>query len=333
MRALLSPYELDEWSPAAMAALMLFDAVATLRPELPESGTSAGSSRGVSASQSPALAALLDRWHWTGPLWKSGVLVPDANGSRVLDEARRAADGLQSEPRFAPIQRLAGKPWHDDAHRAGEALASDLIRQGADPSIHLPVVAALESLATRTGGVLCRGEGAGMFERLHRRVGSRALARFVLPTLIGGDGESMLSARERLAPQRERLLDALVGAFAMVTAEGNRHELLDAADAYALAFSTAFATVPPLRTAQADDGLRRTTLVVSIATMAPAPTLGATARLASIIGGRRHDRSLQAAASRQAEPSACPAAPEPITEPAHLLVATVKRVAWEPMPA
>lgn len=340
MRALLSPYELDAWSPSAMAALSLFDAAATLRPEVVAAGPGEGSGNAGAAELKlrdvPAMAALYDQWHWTSALWRAGVLVPDADGWSVLHEARATATAFRDDPRLAPIQRLAGQAWHEDATQAGEALAHDLLKRGANPSIHLPVIAAIESLAIRTGSVLCRSEGAGMLSRLERRGQASVLARFALPALIGGDGHELMSARQRLSEVREALVQSLHDTTAaMARSAKPAVSLLEAAEAYSGAFQRAYSDVPVLRGAHAHDGIRRTTLVIAISATTPAPTLGAAARLASLVGGRRHDRML-ASAARQSQPAERPhdRQDDPLVAPAaqeHLLIATVKRVSWEPV--
>ncbi|MGP1347175.1 MAG: hypothetical protein ACTS3F_10995 [Phycisphaerales bacterium] len=330
MRALLSPYELDPWSPAAAAALSIFDDTTTIRP-LPPPETR--------QREAPALAALLDRWHWTAPLWQHQLLTAlDDHDQPTIAHAQRIARAFQDDPRMAPIQRLTARGWNrhaDDETQACEALCRSLLALDADPAFELPIAAAVDALAIRSGAIICRARGGGMIDALERRAAPTQLARFAIPTLLGAEGQQILDARARLEPQRDQLARAinnLTSAGAPTpTAIARLHT---AADRYTAAFDEAYHHIPAISSQHhTADQARRSFIVITIARTTPDPTLAAAARLASIVGGRSHDRRLATAATTpHADPEPSLNAIVATDTPDALHIATIKRVAWHPTP-
>lgn len=239
MRAALSPYHLTTREPAAMASLLLAEEVVTL---LPRPGSAAGGARSAAeaAARVPAFEGLLRSWEWSMPLWRAGVLVPDADGDDALSEAREAAQEIESQARFAPLRRLLRPGLFEDGDAFLRAICADVMRTGPDPALGVPVQAGLDRLASRHGLVSVRSDRATVVQRAEQRLGTR-LGACAAPILVQGGAARVLAARERLADPLGALRRA-IEALAMGEA-GSADELAGASRGYAGAFESAWPEV------------------------------------------------------------------------------------------
>ncbi|MBL9030821.1 MAG: hypothetical protein JNM80_03830 [Phycisphaerae bacterium] len=240
MRAALSPYHLTTREPAAMATLLLAEEVVTLLPRPASTAGGARSEAEAAAARVPAFEGLLRAWEWSMPLWRAGVLVPDADGDGALSEARAAAQEIESQARFAPLRRLLRPGLFEDGDAFLRAICSDVMRTGPDPALGVPVQAGLDRLASRHGLVSVRSDRATVVQRAEHRLGTR-LGAFAAPILVRGGAARALSARERLADSLGALRRA-IEALAMGEA-GSADELAGASRGYAGAFESAWPEV------------------------------------------------------------------------------------------
>lgn len=204
MIAAVSPYHLVTREPAAMAALLLADAAVTLLPApLSAEGAVDGLTPGQTARAVPSYREFLRSWDWTVPLWKAGVLRPRLGEGAVADELAAVGASIRGDERFAALRDLLrgsdGSP-HDGASQTMllSRIAGDLLRSGPDPSINIPVHAALDRFAARHGLLVARGRAVSVAQRAEERLG-RTIAEASIPIFLQATAQRLLHAREVLA--------------------------------------------------------------------------------------------------------------------------------------
>ena len=287
MRAVVSPYHLTTREPPAMTALLLASSVVTLLPA-PAGGRQAAQAE---AEHSPVYMDFVKSWRWSEALWRAGVVAGTENGDggpgADVAEAWRM---IQGDPACAGARALIRRDLYDTEGEYLRAMAIDVLRAGPDPAVSAPVALGLDRYAARHGRTVMRPDPTSVVQRAEAGLSGPALT-VALPVLLEADGETILRAREALAPELERLREAIDLALeAMVEPGGGdsataaRARLRAAASAYQAAFETQLAdlaaTVP-------EDEPRLVAGLVSL-TLASLPAdaaLRATAAATSRLGG------------------------------------------------
>lgn len=238
MRMAVSPYHLTTREPAAMAALLLADRVATLLPT-PTAGAARDDLRRA-ASRVPAFVRIMESWSWSVPLWQAGVIARAIEGHDATPDVRHAYQRVHREPDLAPLRALMRAELFEGEDVYLEALSRDVLRAGPDPGITVPVAAGLDAFAARVGGVVARSDPSSVVQRAEATLGSRVLT-VALPVLLQASGRRVVHARAILAEVLDPLREAL--ARAMLAHDDARADaiadLAVAAREYAVAFAEA----------------------------------------------------------------------------------------------
>jgi hypothetical protein len=208
MRLVLSPYEFDSASPAAAAAMLLGrdeGGVLTIQPT--PFGNSGPDAAREAATLAPAYARLLEKWRWTGPLWRGGVLQAAGSGQSLATMLSRSAAALLADRSLIAARGLLKVGPSDDESAFLESLSRDLIRGGSDPAISLPLVAVTERLAAEADAALVCGQLGGMIWK--PRPGAPTSFTFSIPLILGATGGEILDTRAALADSLETFRNVL----------------------------------------------------------------------------------------------------------------------------
>ena len=239
----LSPYHLATREPPAMAALVLADSVVTLVPQ-PPTGTSRTDVR-AAVQNSPRYLRLMESWRWSSPLWNSGVISSGVDDEEAACELAGVYESIASEDALAglrPLTRGARERAAEDADKALDHIAGDLLRGGPDPGINIPIAAALDRFAARHGLCVVRAGATSIAQRAETRLGTK-LFSIAMPLLVrAGGGRVQLLRNDlesELADLRESIADVLYPEPVARDANGhvaNVDAISDAAETYAAAF-------------------------------------------------------------------------------------------------
>ncbi len=222
----LSPYDLTLLDPAAVAACVLGERVATFLP-VPEGLEPDDVRRALVAA--PRYARLLESWRWSIPLWREGVLSSLLGGEHAEGDAAAANQRVCNDPVLQQLRALGQGEFDRSGPEGLDAAAADLLKGGPNPGVCVPICAGLDAFASRTGAIAVR-RGAGAVAGPNRtRVDSAAqaaerhlgetVARLVVPVPAGADAGLLLCARAATANQRRRLSEAIAAAFGAPAAE------------------------------------------------------------------------------------------------------------------
>lgn len=230
MIAALSPYHLTTREPAAMVALLLAERVVTMVPTPFEGAERSHVEHAV--ARSPRYLALMESWRWSVPLWNAGVITGEIDGEDAGVEVRAACARLRDDDRFAPLRLLMREGVFDDERSYLDAVARDLLRAGPDPSITIPVAAAMDRFAAQHGMVVMRSLPMSVAQRAEQHLTERLFA-FAMPILLQASAGRILEAREALGDSMGRLGLAIRAAS---VGEGSTLDVADAARDAAHAF-------------------------------------------------------------------------------------------------
>lgn len=196
LHLMVSPYSLCSRDAAAMAAMLLAGRALTYLPRSPEP---AGVSR-QAALGSPGFRRVLAAVSWATPLIDAGVLATSIEGEDASNDFAAARSRIHDEPGLAPLRRFVETRTSGDPVLAVERLARDLTRSGPDPSISVPLAAALDAFAERHAYAVLRVDGPSLAQRAER---AREVELFAcsLPVLVQASTERVLETRRRLEPE------------------------------------------------------------------------------------------------------------------------------------
>lgn len=195
-----------------MAALLLAERVVTMMP-VPSSGTADPSVR-AAIDEAPSYLKFMESWHWSLPLWRSGVIGSVFAGEDAADEMVGVCDKIDREPAWAMLRPMLRRSLFDDDKSYLNSLAVDLLKGGPDPGISVPVAAAIDRFASRHGMAVARSAPISVAQKAEGRLGRRVFGT-ALPVLVQAEGTQLLLARELLAPE----LGALRRAIATIAGE------------------------------------------------------------------------------------------------------------------
>lgn len=216
----LSPYDLTLLDPAAVAACVLGERVATFLP-VPERLEPDDVRRALVAA--PRYARLLESWRWSIPLWREGVLSSLLSGEHAEGDAAAANERVCGDPALELLRVLGHGPPDRSSSDGLDAAAADILKGGPNPGVCVPICAGLDAFAARTGAIAVR-RGTGAVSGPNRtRVDSAAqaaerhlgetVAQVVLPVPTGADAALLLLARAATANERRRLSEAIEAAL------------------------------------------------------------------------------------------------------------------------
>ncbi len=228
LHLVLSPYSLCSRDAAAMAAMLLAGRVLTYLPRTLEP---AGVSRS-DAIGSPGFRRVMSSVAWATPMIEAGVLATSVEGDDAATDFARARRRIFDDPGLAPLRRFVESRTEPDPQRAIERLANDLTRSGPDPSISIPLAAALDALAERHAYTVLRTDGPSLAQRAER-AREHALFGCSVPALVQSSTQRVLETRRRLGDELDGLRDAIESCV-----DGLADEALvrEAASAYADAY-------------------------------------------------------------------------------------------------
>ncbi len=311
----LSPYELHARSVCASVALLLGRPAVTLLPTPLEGRDRATVGRAM--MESPGFERLVEKWRWSGVLWRQGSLTGDIGGVSPIEYIQQAAETIVSageRDERSPSARLAAlvrETRFADTSPYLDAVSRDLERGGGDPSVSVPVSVGLERYASAIGAPVCvsgGGPGSGsLVGRLERR-GERILARFTTTFVHGASGTLIDEIRDDIGEE----LDAVRSALRLAVASREQRESTDHLDAAAADLGRAVDRLPDEMLAPAEDdelrvrgGVRRVPVVVQVAAAPADDALRSAARAAEMLadgrgvrGGRRRHASTREHAPR-----------------------------------
>ena len=204
MRIIISPYHLTSREPPAMGALLLATEAMTLAPE--PSGQDAEDRR--LAAGAPAFLAFMESWQWSVPLWKAGVLTSHDGELAPSELLGAAVNLLEDDPSLAPVRRFVHETLSETGDRAHERIARDILRGGPDPAVSIPVHAAIDAFAARTGVIVARAEPVSMAQRAEGALARKRCA-VAIPMVLQSSAQRLLEARELLAGALDELRHAL----------------------------------------------------------------------------------------------------------------------------
>jgi hypothetical protein len=192
----LSPYDLTARSSAAVAACVLGDRVVTLMPgpgkNLPRD-PAALARRGT-----PAFERLAEAWAWSGPLWRSGTVVAGMDGDGVAEAVRTARAGIERQPEMGVLASLMKRTdAGDDDSAKFDAICRDLVTGGINPSVTVPLGAAVESFAAAQSLTLVRGGTSSLMTRLEK-ASQRVVFRLSTACVTEGDASDIVALRESM---------------------------------------------------------------------------------------------------------------------------------------
>lgn len=230
MHLVISPYSLCSRDVAAMAGVLLADPALTF---LPRSLAPVEVSR-ERVIGSPGFRRVMEAVAWATPLVGAQVLATGLEGEDAGPDFTQARDRVATEPAFAPLRQFVEPRPETDPDAALDRLARDLTRDGPDPSISVPLAAALDGFAARHGYTVLRIDGPSLAQRAERTREQRLFA-CSLPVLVQATPERVLETRRRLARELaalrgacEACLDGLADEGAVREAAGDYAEAYDA---------------------------------------------------------------------------------------------------------
>lgn len=211
-----------------MAAMLLAGRALTY---LPRSLEPAGASRDA-AIGSPGFRRVMSAVAWATPMIESGVLATSMDGEDAAGDFADARQRIEDDPGLAPLRRFVETRPDPDPGRAVERLARDLTRSGPDPSISVPLAAALDAMAERHAYAVVRVDGPSLAQRAER-AREHTLFACSVPVLVQASTERVLETRRRL----ERELDEFRRAIESCTdGLGDEGLVREAGAAYADAY-------------------------------------------------------------------------------------------------
>lgn len=268
--AVLSPYDLTDRSPAAMAAFQFAQSLVTLLPTEASGAASERERFDAACRTIPRYRELMEVWGWSAELWSAGVIGSIWNGEDAAADVARASVRMAADPMLSPFA-LEAEALEDPRATLG-ALTRDLHKGGSDPAVSVPVTTGLDLFAARHRLCVVRPEPASHAQKAEARLGRRLFA-FIAPAIIQCEPERLIECRDRLEAELSELREAMDGCLA-----GRLDEpaVREAARVYAAAFETERETLS--RTDDPDD-VRVVIATMSItASAAPADTAMRSAR-------------------------------------------------------
>jgi hypothetical protein len=235
----LSPYHLATREPPAMAALVLADRVVTLVPQ-PATGSSRSDVRNA-VKNSPRYLRLMESWRWSSPLWTSGVISSGIDDEEACDQLPGVYESIACEESLAGLRVLtrgARQRAAEDADKALDHVAADLLRGGPDPGINIPIAAALDRFATRHGFCAIRAGATSIAQRAETRLGTK-LFSIAMPLLVRAGGGRVQLLRNDLESELGDLRAAaanVVHSDIPMPRPGQIDAISDAAETYSSAF-------------------------------------------------------------------------------------------------
>ena len=217
LELVLSPYDLTARSAAAVAACVLADRVITLMPgpgkDLPRD-PAALARRGT-----PAFERLAEAWGWSGPLWRSGAIVAGMDGDGVAEAVRAARAGIERSAEMGVLASLIKRTdaGEDDGARF-DAICRDLVTGGINPSVTVPLGAAVESFAAGRGVTLVRGASKSLIGRIEKS-GERVVFRMSMACVTEADATDLVALRASVDESARAFRTGLVALLA-ATREG-----------------------------------------------------------------------------------------------------------------
>lgn len=241
MLAALSPYHITTREPAAMVGLQLCSGCVTLVPAPADAAgqtTRGGFQR--AAETVPNYLQLVDRWRWSLPFFREGVLTGRFNDDDAAADVREACDRIRNDDTLRPLRPLMREDLFatdDGFGRFLELVSRDLLRGGPDPALSVPVAAAVDAFASRHALPVLRSEPASLAQRAEAQSGERAFS-VTCPVLVQCSAERVLDMREVLAEPLAQLRDAIDAALDSLDTgeELDADALAEAADRYHDAF-------------------------------------------------------------------------------------------------
>lgn len=228
LHLVISPYSLCSRDAAAMAGLLLAGQAVTF---LPRSLEPAGVSR-EDAVRSPGFRRVMDAVAWAVPLVEAGVLATSVGGEDGSGDFALARRRVFDDPGFASLRRFVETRPDTDPDAGLERLARDLTRDGPDPSISVPLAAALDALAARHAYAVLRVDGPSLAQQAERAREHRLFACSA-PVLVQASAERLLETRRRLATPLDDLRRACEACLDGLASDLTvRDAAADYADAY-----------------------------------------------------------------------------------------------------
>lgn len=228
LHLVISPYSLCSHDAAAMAGLLLAGQALTF---LPRSLAAVPVDRGR-ALHSAGYRQVIASVAWATPLVESGVLATSVAGEDAAPDFAEARRRVATDADLAPLRRFVETRIEHDPDRALDRLASDLTRSGPDPSISVPLAAALDALAERHAYTVLRTDGPSLAQQAERARERRLFACSV-PVLVQASTERLIETRRRLAPELDALREAAESCLDGLADESAvREAAADYADAY-----------------------------------------------------------------------------------------------------
>ena len=196
-----------------MAALVLADRVVTLVPQ-PAAGVSRADVR-AAVRNSPRYLRLMESWRWSSPLWNCGLISSGVDDEECSGELAGVYESIASEDALADLRVLtrgAEQRAAEDADKALDHIAADVLRGGPDPGINIPIAAALDRFASRHGMCVVRAGANSIAQRAETRMGIKVFS-IAIPVLARAGGGRVQLLRNDLEEELGTLRAAIAGAF------------------------------------------------------------------------------------------------------------------------
>lgn len=237
MVLVVSPYHLTSREPPATVALLLGERVVTLLPG-PVNGGAKSAAR--AAERVPIYGELARTWAWAAGLFEAGVLSGEAEGDSPAGDLGRVCEAIAGDPRYSALRTFVREGDYASGRAYLAAISKDILKAGPDPGLSVPVVAALDRFAARSGAVVVRPVAVSVAQRAEKRLGREAFS-FAVPVLLQADASRLLHVREVLGRELGALRSAIGEASEEVGEGGDLSgETLTQIRQYASAYAAAF---------------------------------------------------------------------------------------------
>lgn len=232
----VSPYHLTTREAPALASALLADRVVTLLPSPVVYGSDASRARAATeaAGQVHAYARLAKSWQWATPLFDKGIFAVSVGSDSPGRDLARVWELLDADTRYTPLSAFIRRGDYDSQDSYLAAVSADILKGGPDPGIAVPVHAAMDRFAVRTGALVARSAAVSVAQSVEARLGSPVFA-VAIPVLIQADAERILLVRGILEQPLSLLRKALSRA-ASQPSQDTDEDVRGAADQYAAMF-------------------------------------------------------------------------------------------------
>ncbi|RNC81285.1 MAG: hypothetical protein ED559_05695 [Phycisphaera sp.] len=206
MIVVVSPYHMTSREPAAMVSMVLARNIVTAMPT--PAGSLSKESVSEAASRVPRYVELMESWDWASPMFAGGICGTSFAGEDPLDEVLGVCDDIEQDDLYAPLRPFMRTVLEQESDTVISAISRDVIKAGPDPSISVPLTAAIDRFASRHGLIAVRSESKSAAQKAEQKL-ARPLVKFAFETILQAPSNRLLEMRTTFEVELDRLREAL----------------------------------------------------------------------------------------------------------------------------